>query len=155
GPAAGPNSIQSLIWGQANGTLYFALFQSSATPGGPGTYQLWKSDGTPDGTGKFADLPSSANNLREYGSQLYFNVAETLWISDGTADGTRPIKQFGPGLATVAQFRDDIFFAADDGEHGRELWKTDGTEAGTKMVTDLNPKTLDSNPTNFATIGGT
>ena len=34
---------------------------------------------------------------------------------------------------------DTVLFAADDGVHGRELWRTDGTAAGTAMVADLAP----------------
>jgi ELWxxDGT repeat protein len=32
-----------------------------------------------------------------------------------------------------------LYFASDDKIHGVELWKNDGTEAGTEMVKDINP----------------
>src|SRR5687768_14865571 len=32
-----------------------------------------------------------------------------------------------------------LYFTAEDGVHGRELWASDGTAAGTRMVKDLVP----------------
>ena len=41
-------------------------------------------------------------------------------------------------------------FAANDGENGRELWITDGTVRGTRMIRNINPGAGDSNPTNIS-----
>jgi ELWxxDGT repeat protein len=38
-----------------------------------------------------------------------------------------------------------LYFNADDGEHGLELWVTDGTHNGMKLLRDINPND-DSNP---------
>lgn len=35
--------------------------------------------------------------------------------------------------------QDQVFFTADDGVHGRELWCTDGTAEGTRLVIDFKP----------------
>ena len=32
-----------------------------------------------------------------------------------------------------------LYFAADDGSNGTELWSSDGTEGGTSMLDDINP----------------
>src|SRR5207237_2512684 len=32
---------------------------------------------------------------------------------------------------------DRVYFAADDGVHGGELWVTDGTAAGTRLIKDI------------------
>src|SRR5205823_14267370 len=46
-----------------------------------------------------------------------------------------------------------LYFDADDGAHGYELWRTDGTAAGTAMVADVNPGPGGSDARDFAAAG--
>ena len=47
-----------------------------------------------------------------------------------------------------------VYFRAHDGSHGYELWRTDGTEAGTELVIDLNPGPLNGFPDGIAAVNG-
>ncbi len=47
-----------------------------------------------------------------------------------------------------------IYFRGDDGETGRELWKSDGTRSGTVLVKDINPGPTSSAPANFVYLDG-
>ena len=56
-----------------------------------------------------------------------------------------------PRLLTRAA--DLIFFRANDGVHGAELWATDGTAQGTRLVRDIRPGEAGSGPTLLTPVG--
>jgi ELWxxDGT repeat protein len=57
----------------------------------------------------------------------------SLWATDGTAAGTRRLTEaswLGGGIA----WRGALLFSAEDGKHGYQLWRSDGTPGGTFML---------------------
>ena len=48
-----------------------------------------------------------------------------------------------------------LYFRADDGTNGEELWKSDGTASGTVMVKDINSGSSGSYPSGLTAVGNT
>ena len=145
--------------------------------------ELWSTDGTGAGTARVADLrPGPASAVAERwdyarsrthrivgvaGTHVLFaaddgeGAGEELWAVDA-ADGA-PVPTLvadllpGAGSSQPEGFvtvGDRVYFTADDGVHGRELWRSDGTAAGTEMVADLRPGAASSSPQELAAFGG-
>src|SRR5204862_226073 len=75
----------------------------------------------------------------------------------GTADGTILVKDIHAGNGSsnpgsLMNASGTLFFSADDGVNGGELWKSDGTAAGTVMVADINTSG-GSGPSSLTCVG--
>ncbi|SHI06183.1 DUF4214 domain-containing protein [Marivita hallyeonensis] len=81
------------------------------------------------------------SQLVDFGENLLFVSNNNLFISDGTGAGTQQLTSNLTGLQTVVSGTSKAFFWGTTAEAGQELWVTDGTVAGTSLVTDLNPGT--------------
>lgn len=136
-----------------NGTVYFSAASSLGR-------ELWKTDGTEEGTQLVIDLlpgagSSSPFNLTIFKDQLYFFAQSTavgydLVKTNGSEAGTEIVYHFdGTNKLTffhLTPVANLLYFRADDGIHGSELWKTDGTAEGTTMVKDILPGSKGSYP---------
>ena len=57
-------------------------------------------------------------------------------------------------LHLVTDVNGTLYFRAEDGSSGNELWKSDGTNAGTVMVRDINAGVADTYPSYLISISG-
>jgi ELWxxDGT repeat protein len=113
-------------------------------------------------------------------NRLYFAADDgvhgrELWTSDLTESGTSLVKDIRPGPdgsnpdsiinqtytamrvdadSYVYVFDGTLYFAADDGVAGREVWRSDGTDAGTVLFLDMRPGPEGSDPKNFIAHDG-
>lgn len=168
---AGPAGSSPSNLTNVNGTLFFSAHDSTHGE------ELWKSDGTAAGTVMLKDIgPQSSypRYLTNVNGTLFFSADDgtngrELWKSDGTTTGTTLVKDIAPGAftgnygqlylnssspTTLTSMNGTLYFSASDDSNGRELWKSDGTSAGTMMVKDINPGGS-SYLTNLTNVNGT
>ncbi|WP_224371206.1 ELWxxDGT repeat protein [Hyalangium versicolor] len=123
------------------GLLYFTI-----------SSELWRSDGTPEGTQPFYPETSTAlgvSELKVIGETMYMSAGlyneRELYKTDGTPQNTVQVKEIraGFGISADISWMTDmggtLFFLANDGYTGQELWKSDGTSEGTQLVKDITP----------------
>src|SRR5262245_54425440 len=60
-----------------------------------------------------------------------------------------------PTVDSLVQVGNLVYFANDDVVHGREVWTSDGTAAGTVLVKDINPGAGWSNVRSLTNVNGT
>ncbi len=127
--------------------------------GADGEAGLWRSDGTGPGTVKIKDLgPGRVDYTDELAAQTagqaFFYVQGDLyfipWRTDGTEEGTYPLAEEGPWPCCVTPqpgaVGNRFFFPGRDADHGAELWVSDGTAGGTRVVRDILPGNRSSEP---------
>jgi ELWxxDGT repeat protein len=154
GTAAGTTRVADVCpgrcWGEphsftaAAGVVFFIAHDDSRGR------ELWRSDGTAAGTFPLADVAPGPETgsyafLARYGKRLLFATYtppfSTLWTSDGTLAGTRPYTEIaGVGVAQRPAAAGGVLVFAHfvEGE-GVQLWRTNGTAAGTGRLAVIHP----------------
>ncbi|NOJ79527.1 hypothetical protein HNV28_14445 [Myxococcus xanthus] len=152
-------------------TLYF-LAGASDWYGNPGDAvhggELWRSDGSAEGTGLVGDLwpgphGSMPKELVALGGELYFTADDgvhgrELWRTDGTVQGTMMVRDIAPGrmgsVPTGLKAESGwLFFSAETAGNGREVWYSAGHPWVTSRLLDIAPEAASSNPFNFVRAG--
>ena len=141
--------------------------------------ELWKSDGTSSGTKLVKKVQVATGSMTNVDGTLFFAAHDPaaalgyeLWKSDGTANGTVMVRDIRPGPGAAVPVNEVIganssnpaqltnvggvlYFTANDGTHGIELWRSDGTAGGTRLVKDVAPGAASAGVSELTNLKGT
>ncbi len=170
-----PNQSNPYPYGltNVNDTLYFS---AQAHVGFNDDRWLYKSDGTAAGTYGITTNCSSQQylplNITKVGNDIFMrNQATDLFCSGEIIGSELLIKKpadskvsvvkdifTGTGSSNIDSLTDvnaTCFFSATNATSGRELWKSDGTEAGTVIVKNIETGNASSSPQWLTNVSGT
>ena len=153
--ASGSDSSNPMFLTEFNGELYFSARGSNVSVI---VNELYKSNGTQEGTTLVMNLnpnfsaDSFPSNFTVFNGELYFTADDgvhgrELFKTNGTTISL--VKDIKTGSDSSTNLSDNslvfheingflYFFAEDINGQGADLWKTDGTSAGTVKVLELN-----------------
>jgi len=140
-----------------DGSLYFSAFKESAGR------ELWSVRASDDFI-NMIDIESGSGNsnprhLTVFNNKLFYTAFTSaydleVWFTDHSADNVQLLSNIGPLIninsdveieidsssetSQLFVYNGMLYFNANDLEHGNELWKSDGTSAGTQLVKDIN-----------------
>ena len=171
---SGNSDKADLNYAKWNGKMFYS---------GTGSNLLCVTDGTTAGTLGISTLGGSTNISTIIPAQDFVYIVtsditfsptiastDKIWKSDGTAAGTTLVYAFqtASGVTNVGVYYsvsahkknysvdgNTLYFSAYDTTNGKELWKTDGTAAGTIMLKDVKIGTGSSQTSGFCKIPST
>ncbi len=132
---------------------------------GPEGYELWASDGTTAGTHMVKDICPGHRGSHPVGlsvidTSLFFVASDSVgkmqfWISDLTDTGTRVFADTSAKGLHLMQPRvlyktnNAIYLSCDNPDVGTEVWVTNGSLQGTRMLHEICGGPCSSNPCNL------
>ncbi|HQF27801.1 MAG TPA: T9SS type A sorting domain-containing protein [Bacteroidia bacterium] len=153
GTTSGVYSASDFSYSDGN-ALYFVAAANGAN------FDLWKTDGTTSGTIQLSTINATNTSLGHWtklpNGKFVFSLFDggaiygrELFITDGTPGGTSILKDIDAGPLTAFYGATDFiklegnefYFAATDNDYNYELWKSDGTAAGTIKLSNIGATT--------------
>ncbi len=143
---------------EAGGRLHFVAMDRDGM-------RLWTSDGTPSGTRVVSRtasvlVPQSGPAIIATQDQVFFAGTDVagkagLFRSDGTERGTirvtsANVQVWPPNFGVVGE---TLYFVANDGVHGSELWKAGVNGGSPTLVADIEPGVAASVPQQLTAVG--
>lgn len=161
GSSGSSNVLDIIVSGKM---LYFTVTDST------NRQSIWVSDGTSAGTNPLKNITTVAGNpyflfLTNVNGALYFSYTyydfsgshNELWKTDITGTAAVMVTAVNGYIQGMVGLNGRLFFTYYDytSSIGSELYTSDGTAAGTKLVKDINPNIFgSSNPIHLTPLNG-